>query len=476
MSESTSRRDFLAASLAAAGSLAACAGAGTGPDGGLALPRAGQPGERILLKGGVVLSMDPAIGDFERADVLIEGDRIAAVAPNLEAPTATMVDASSRIVMPGFVDTHRHMWQAPLRNILPDGTLGEYLKSINTTARDAYRAQDAYIGGLLTAWGAMNAGITTLLDWSHVSNTPEHSDAAIRGLLDSGIRAVYAYGGGNAKTSRFPQDIHRLRKTHFSSAGQRVTLAMATGINAGHWRLAREAGAPITLHANGAGQLLPVAAEMGPDITYIHCCNLNAEEWKRIADTGGGVSLAAPIEMQMGHGLPPIQQTLDLKIPVGLSNDVETSVSADLFFQMRTVFVLQRMQLLARDRAGEKNLPPLMKVKQLLEIATLGGARVNRLERRTGSLTPGKQADVVLLATDRVNVMPLNNAYGAVAQGMDTSNVDTVFVAGRLKKRGGQLVGVDPAKLLAQAESSRDYLRAQAGWPLTKLGGYAPGH
>jgi cytosine/adenosine deaminase-related metal-dependent hydrolase len=325
----------------------------------------------------------------------------------------------------------------------------------------------------------MNAGVTTLLDWSHISNTPEHSDAAVRALRESGIRAVYAYGlGAKGPRYQYPQDIRRIRKEHFSSGGELVTLALATAFDPGHWRLAREVGAPITLHANGTDELLPLAAAklMGPDVTYIHCCRLSEQEWKLIADTGGTISIAAPVEMQMGHGIPPIQQTLDRKLPVSLSNDVETSVGSDLFTQMRTVFVLQRMQLLARERAGEKNLPPLMTVKQCVEIATIGGARVNQLERRTGSLTPGKEADVILLDGNRVNVMPLNNAYAAVVQAMDTSNVDTVFVAGRIRKWRGQLVGVDLEKLQAMAERSRDYLVAAAKWPRTVLGGYAPGH
>ena len=153
-------------------------------------------GQRVLLRGGVVLTMDSALGDFERADVLIEGSKIAAVGPRLSAE-ASEVDVSNMIVMPGFVDSHRHIWQGQLRNVLPNGRLEpDYFRDIGGTARGVYRPEDVYVGDLLSAWGALNAGITTLLDWSHISNTPEHSDAAIEGLRDSGIRAVYAYGFG----------------------------------------------------------------------------------------------------------------------------------------------------------------------------------------------------------------------------------------------------------------------------------------
>jgi len=477
-----SRRAFLASGAAglaasAAAGLTGCAPVAPAAAARAAIPTSGGPGQRVLLKGGVVLTMDPRLGDFEKADVLIEGSKIAAVGPNLPAGAPT-IDASNMIVMPGFVDTHRHIWQGQLRNILPNGRLDpDYFRDIGASARNAYRPEDVYVGDLLSAWGAINAGITTLLDWSHISNSPEHSDAAVQGLRDSGIRAVYGYGTGAAGPSnQYPNDIRRLRRQSFSSADQLLTLALATAFDPKHWEVAREVGAPITLHDNGSGLLLPLARMMGPDVTYIHCCNLTAEEWKLVADSGGSLSLASPIEMEMGHGIPPIQQALDHKIPWSLSNDVETEIPSDFFTQMRTNFFLQRMQIFARERAKEANVPPLLTVKDIVHVATIGGARANWLDKRTGSLTPGKEADVVLLAANAINVMPLNHAYGAIALCMDTSNVDAVFVAGRVKKWKGDLVGVDVDQLRARAERSRDYVIAQAKWPRTVLGGYLPGH
>jgi cytosine/adenosine deaminase-related metal-dependent hydrolase len=469
------------AAAAAVAGLSGCAvadlGGGAAPAGGGAAPAVGGPGQRVLLKGGVVLTMDPRLGDFEKGDVLIEGSKIAAVGPSLPA-TGTIVDASGMIVMPGFVDTHRHTWQGQLRNILPNGRLDpDYFRDIGASARNAYRPEDVHVGDLLSAWGAINAGITTMLDWSHISNTPEHSDAAVQALRESGIRAVYGYGTGAAGPgNKYPDDIRRLRKQYFSTDDQLMTLALATAFDPKHWAVAREVGAPITLHDNGAGLLLPLAQMMGPDVTYIHCCNLTAQEWKLIADSGGALSLATPIEMEMGHGVPPIQQALDYKIPWSLSNDVETEVPSDFFTQMRTNFFLQRMQIFTRERAKEANVPPLLTVKEIVHVATLGGARANWLDKRTGSLTPGKEADVILLTANAINVMPLNHAYGAIVLGMDTSNVDTVFVGGRAKKWKGQLVGANVDRLRARAEQSRDYVVAQAKWPKTVLGGYLPGH
>ena len=228
-------------------------------------------------------------------------------------------------------------------------------------------------------------------------------------------------------------------------------LALATAFDPAHWAVAREVGAPITLHDNGTELLLPLARMMGPDVTYIHCCNLTDQEWELIAESGGRLSLATPIEMEMGHGVPPIQQARDYKIPWSMSNDVETEIPSDFFTQMRTNFFLQRMQIFTRERNKEANVPPLMTVKEVVEVATMGGARANWLDKRTGSLTPGKEADVILLAANAINVLPLNHAYGSIVLCMDTSNVDTVFVAGRIKKWKGQLVGVDVDQLRTRA-------------------------
>jgi 5-methylthioadenosine/S-adenosylhomocysteine deaminase len=225
-----SRRGFLGSGAVGLVATAAAAGATfTGCATGAA--PSGTPGQRVLLKGGVVLTMDAKLGDFEKADVLIEGSKIAAVGPNLQA-AAHEVDASNMIVMPGFVDTHRHIWQGQLRNILPNGRLNpDYMRDIGATARSVYRPEDVYAGDLLSACGALNAGITALLDWSHISNTPEHSDAAIQGLRESGIRAVYAYGTGAARPkNRYPSDSKRLRRQYFSSEDQLLTLAVATGL------------------------------------------------------------------------------------------------------------------------------------------------------------------------------------------------------------------------------------------------------
>jgi 5-methylthioadenosine/S-adenosylhomocysteine deaminase len=440
------RREFMKSTLGAGVAIAAAAQTNT-----------------VLLKGGRVLSIDRAVGDFEKADVLIDGSKIAMVQPNIRA-SGRVIDASNMIVMPGFVDTHRHAWQAPLRNILPDGLLSDYTRDITGTARAAYRPEDAYIGDLVTALGAINAGVTTMLDWSHIGNSPEHTDAAIRGLKESGIRGVYAFGGGaSGPSNQFPQDIRRLRKQYFTSDNQLLTLAMAAGLNVADWAVAREVAAPITVHVNGANQLLPAADALRSDVTLIHANNLTEAEWQLAARKQVNISVASPIEMEMGHGIPAIQQSLDHGIRPSLSVDVETEMAGDFFTQMRSVFTVQRMQRLARERAGEKNLPPLLTAREVVEFATIEGAKDNALERKVGTLTPGKEADIIMLRTDQINVMPVNNAYGAVALMMDTSNVDTVFIAGKLMKSQGKLVGVDMNRITRLLNQSREYLLAKTG-------------
>jgi cytosine/adenosine deaminase-related metal-dependent hydrolase len=448
-----------------------CAPEATQREGGAAAPP--RPGDRVLLKGGCVLSLDPGVGDFETADVLIDGATIAEVGPDLSAE-AEVIDASGMIVMPGFVDTHRHMWQGALRNILPNGRLSDYTRDITGTARGVFRPEDAHIGDLVSALGAINAGVTTLLDWSHIGSSAEHTDAAIEGLRESGVRAVYAYGSGApGPQNRFPEDIRRLRAQHFASDDQLLTLALAAAGPA-QWAAARDVGAPITIHAGGS--LAGMADAMGPDVTYIHCTGLDERSWQLIAKTGGTVSIACPIEMKMGHGVPPIQEALDHGIRPSLSVDVETEMPGELFTQMRAVLTLQRMLLLSRERAGETGLPELLTVRDVIELATIQGARANHLDGKIGTLTPGKQADIILLQREAINVLPVNNVYGAIVLGMDTSNVDTVFIGGRLRKRQGRLVDVDLDRVSRLARASRDYVVSAAGWPQTSFGGYLPGH
>lgn len=448
--------------------------------------------QRTLLKDGIVLTLDPNLGNFPQADVLIEGSKIAAVAPNLQVTDAETIDASNMILMPGFIDTHRHIWQGIVRNIGVDHNLNDYFANVMGKLSPVYRPQDAYAGNLLSALGAIDAGVTTLLDWSHIQITPEHTDAAIRALQESGMRAVFGYGTPNTAVTDWwvssgtnhDENIKRIAKQYFASRDQLLTLARAprgpefTPLDVARhdWGLAREVGIRISVHVgvsfNGQqGKLAEMgrAGLLGADTTYIHCASLSDDEIQMIVDTGGTVSIASSVEMQMGHGIPPIQRFLDRGLRPSLSVDVETAIAGDMFTQMRAVMALQRGLVHQRMLRGEDNLPSLLTARDVLQFATIEGARANALEDKVGTLTPGKEADIIMLRTDRLNVMPLNDPIGAIVSAMDRSNVDSVFIAGRPMKRGGVLLNVDMNRLNRLATESRDYVVKAAGYTLPPI-------
>jgi cytosine/adenosine deaminase-related metal-dependent hydrolase/ribose/xylose/arabinose/galactoside ABC-type transport system permease subunit len=440
------------------------------------------PTGRKLIRGGIVLSLDPEVGDFANADVLIDGDRIAAIGPGLAADDAEVIDASGMIVMPGFVDSHRHIWEGILRNIGTDVPLEgrvSYISFVLRTLAPAFRPEDAYAGNLVSAVGAIDAGITTLLDWSHIQASPAHTDAVVQALRDSGLRAVFGYGfpWWGKWEERQPSWFVRAATEHFSSPDGLLTLALAAPgpeftdfeVARDHWKLARETGARITAHV-GVGtygqdakvQEMGEAGLLGPDTTYIHCTTLNDTEIQMIVDTGGTVSLASPVEMMMGHGMPPIQKFLDRGLKPSLSVDVETNVPNDMFTQMRSVIALQHA---LADEVGK----PGITMRDVLSYATMEGARAHGLEDKVGSLTVGKAADLIMLRTDKINVIPINDPVTAVVAGMDTSNVDSVFIAGREMKRHGKLLHVDWGAVKRMTLESRDYVVEKSGFKLPRI-------
>jgi cytosine/adenosine deaminase-related metal-dependent hydrolase len=440
------------------------------------------PTNRKLIRGGTVLSMDRSLGDLAPGDVLIEGNRIAAIGPGLAVDGAEVIDGTGMIVLPGFVDSHRHLWEGVLRNIGTDVPLEgrtSYISFVLHKLAPAFRPEDAYAGNLVSALGAIDAGVTTVLDWSHIQGSPAHTDAVIQALEDSGIRGVFAYGfpWWGKWEERQPSWFVRAATDHFSSKDQLLTLALAAPgpeftdfeITRDHWKLAREAGARISTHV-GVGsygqdrkvQEFGEAGLLGADTTYIHCTTLTDTEIQMIVDTGGTISLASPVEMMMGHGMPPVQKFLDRGLPPSLSIDVETNVPGDMFNQMRSVLGLQHTLAAMAGRTPAT-------AREVLVWATVDGARANGLEDKVGTLTPGKEADVVLLRTDRLNVTPLNDPATAVVAGMDTSNVDTVIVAGRVMKQGGKLLHVDWDAVKRMAVEARDHVVRKSGFNLPKL-------
>jgi len=439
---------------------------------------------RTLLRAGQVISMDPDIGDLPQGDVLIEDGRIEAVAPRIDAD-AEVLDMTGRIVIPGFVDTHRHTWEASIRGVAPDATLDDYFVDILDTFAPLYTPEDVYAANLAGALECLNAGITTLVDWSHINNTPAHPDAAIQALTESGIRAQYAYGSANTSLADYwfeskiaipGDDVRRIRTEYFASDTGLLTLALATrgpgfcvnDVVTAEWALARDLDIPITVHVAmgrlagrfGMVKQLHDLGLLGPDTTYIHCCYLHEDEWRMLADSGGTVSVAPQVETQMGHGWPPVMKAIEHGLRPSLSIDVVTTVPGDMFTQIRAAFGAERARLNADCWHANMPVPDTMlTARQMLEIATLNGAHVAGLEGRTGSLTPGKRADVVAIDTTALNVAPVHDPAAAVTLSADVSNVDTVIVDGVIRKRDGRLTA-DVARARRLVEESRDRLLA----------------
>lgn len=481
--EGTSRRAFLklgAAAAAGAASLPPLADSAraqidqAGPDPFL---RRVQQSRRILFKGGIVLTLDRQVGDFASADVLIEDGRIREVRPEIAAPPdIAVIDAVNRILIPGFVDTHSHSYQGLLRSLLANGLLEpDYNRDIQNTLSPAYRPDEAYAGILITALGMIESGTTTIVDLSQVSHSPEHSDACVQALKDSGIRAVYSYARGAGPNARYPQDITRLQRAYFNSSDQLLTLALTGNFTADVFRVARAAGVPVVQHVVGNNMTEPLlqlarAGLLREGDEYIHCLGLNDEGWKLIKDSGGHVSICAPIDMAMGHGMPAIQESLDQGIRFSFGSDHAVAIAPDSFSVMRSTFTLQRLLILQRARNGERNLPALLTCRDVLEFATLEGARCANLLSKVGTLTPGKEADIVMLRTDRLDVYPVNNAYGTVANLMNPSHVDSVFIAGKPKKWRGNLVDVDASRIMRMVQTARDALLGRTAFRTNLLG------
>jgi 5-methylthioadenosine/S-adenosylhomocysteine deaminase len=445
---------------------------------------------RYVIRGAWVLSQDPAIGDLRSADILIEDGKIASVGADLGDLDAEVIDGTDRFALPGFVDSHRHCWQSLIRHMSTDWTLPQYFSGVRGVLGNNYSPEDMYAANLIAMLDALDSGITTLVDWSHNNNTPEHADAAIQAVLDSGIRCVWAYGNSNDEwlpVSDQPQsrDVARIAAQWFSSTDQLVTLALAPrgpqfatkDVTIHDFGLARELDIPVTVHVgDGAwGKSLPVLwlEEQGfadSRTTYVHCNMLRDDEFDVIARTGGAISIAPELEMHMGHGRLATLRARDRAIPVSLSIDVCTSVGGDMFSAMRALLAGTRylVNVEALD-AGQAVDPLPVTATEVLSFATQGGATAAWLGDRVGSISVGKAADVILVRTDVYGMQPLNYPAGAIIESGHPNLVDTVFVGGQLVKRDGVILGHDFARVRKQAEDARDHV-------LTKAGVTDPGH
>ena len=434
-----------------------------------------MPDERIVIRHGHVLTMDPELGDIAHGDVLIQGSQIAAVGPGLAAPGAAEIDARGMIVAPGLVDTHWHLWNTLLRS-MSDGGAGYFRVTVGLGL--LFGPDDVYQGTRLGCAEAINSGITTVHDWCHNLRSPGHADAALRALAGSGLRARFSYGYAAGHGNDQLMDLAGLAALHRDwaawSAGGRLTLGMA-------WRgpggsnpamrvppavyqqeiaAARDLGLPVTVHACGprtaCGQIATLAGAglLGPDLQVVHANCASDAEVAALAEAGCPVSVSPFSELLIGYGLPRTADLLAAGLPVGLSVDsTALTGNADMFAIMKLT-----QGLVNADAADEF----AMTARQALALGTIEGARSLGLGAVTGSLTPGKQADLILVDTGAPNLGVFTDPAQMLVAAAQPANVHTVLCGGRFLKRDGALVTLDPVEIAAAARAALAGVRARA--------------
>ncbi|MGY1671712.1 amidohydrolase family protein [Geodermatophilus sp. SYSU D00710] len=453
---------------------------------GAGVPVAGRP---LVFRGGTVLTVDDAATVLRDTDVLVVDDRIAAVGHRLDVPEGTAeVDASGGIVMPGMIDTHRHMWQTAMRGYGADWTLTQYFVWYYLEHGRRFRPQDIAAGNRLAAIESLDAGVTTTVDWSHNLHTTDHAEAAIEALRSVPGRFVLAYGNIQAGPWEWSADpavrsiLERLRDAGDDRMGVQMAFDV-TGDPAfperAAFEVARDLGIPVTTHAGVWGATSDTGIQqmydggfMTPETTYVHASTLTRDSYQRIAATGGSISVATESECSAGQGHAPTEQVLQYGIPVSLSMDTSVWWSGDMFSAMRATLNADRMaEHLTAHLRGETITHLRLRAATVLEWCTRGGAHTIGRDRDLGSVEVGRKADLVLVKNDDSPVsFPLLNPVGHVVFQAQRSDVHTVVVDGRVVKYDGRLVGIDLAAVRREIEDTVGYLQAECGEEVWEAG------
>ena len=438
-------------------------------------------GRPLVFRNAMVLTMDGA-GVINGGEVLVIGDTIAAVGHNLPVPDGAIeIDAQGGILMPGMVDTHRHMWQTALRGLGADWTLSQYFVFYYLTWGKIFRPEDIAAGNLLSAVEALDSGVTTTVDWSHGLQTVEHGEAALEALRSSPGRFVLAYGNllGAPWEWANSADFRSFVKRNFSARDDMLGLQLAFDVTAdpafpekAAFEAARELGLRVTTHAGVWGatnddsiRLMWENGFMTPEVTYVHAATLTEDSYQRIAASGGSVSVSTESEQSAGQGYPPTWQLRKHGIGISLSMDTSVWWSADLFSAMRATLSADRSRehLEAHSR-GDTVVHNQLRAEEVAHWATIGGARAIGLDDQIGSLTAGKKADLVLIKNDDSPAMyPLLHPYGSLVFQAGRGDVHTVIVNGRIVKHDHQLIGIDLAAAKSAVANTVDYARTTMG-------------
>jgi cytosine/adenosine deaminase-related metal-dependent hydrolase len=444
------------------------------------------------IQNATVITMDSVLGDLTHADLLIEGSVIKAIGSKLSAPGAQTIDASGMIVTPGFVNAHMHTWQTALRGVSSNWTILEYFANVHAGLATNYKPQDLYIATLMGALNQINCGTTTLGDWCHNNPTPEHTDQAIEGLLDSGIRGVFFHGSpkpdpkpGQKHFSEIPHprsEVERLIKTRFANPQALVTLGLAIlgphystyEVAVQDFELAREFSLIASMHCAGAAAKTPdgwmrLAQDglLGNNNNIVHGNNLSDEELRMMVELGVSFSLTPESEMTQGHGMPITGRLLALNSAPSLGVDLESGYSGEMFTVARLALAAQRALDNAQSKAQHQKLPDTSTItcRQALEWITIRGAQALKLDDRVGSLSVGKQADLVMIDARALNMHPVHDPVSTVIMQTSLANIDTVMIAGEIKKQGGQLHHPKLSQGMQSLKASGDRLMAELRHP-----------
>lgn len=433
---------------------------------------------RTLIRGAAIVTMDEQ-GDLPEGDILVTGDTLTEIAPRIHADDAQLVDATGHIIIPGLINAHMHTWQTALRGLAANWTLLEYFRKMHAGLATVFTPDDLHIATLVGSLNQLNCGTTTLADWCHNNPTPAHNDAAIAALLASGIRAAFFHGTpkpdpqpGQAPFWEVPHpraEIERLLKAH---QGQPL-LSIQAAVLGPHYStlevalhdfaMARDLGLIASLHQGGGPARTPdgwrkleAAGLLGEHVNIVHGHALSDMQLQRFCELGMSFSAAAESEMSQGHGHPITGRLRALGRAPSLGVDLESVMSGDMLSQARIALGIQRSldNVAYRETCGA--IPPTSTIttREALSWVTVEGARMLGQQSRIGSLAAGKQADLVMVRASDLNMQPVHDAVNSVVMQTSLANIDSVMVAGRWKKRHGQLLDVDLAPHLAALQVS----------------------
>lgn len=438
-----------------------------------------QPKGSYLIRGGAVITVDRAVGTLPRADVLVRDGRIEKIADGIEAESVEVIDATDMIVMPGLIDSHYHMWSTIGRNFVSDGGY-EYFQAKWATA-SLYDSDDFYNSVRLGLAELANSGVTTVHNWSHNNRSPAHVDAELRAHRDSGLRARYAMGHIDKlpvdQVNRY-EDLPRVREEWFADlsrlkglvhlgANLRGPIQSNIEVFYEEMEMMLKLGLPVAIHASQAAPNTDDAADyerrgfLGPNFLFCHYIAATESDREAMARTDTPLSFATLSELRLGEtgdARRALMKMREAGVLVSLSSDASSLVPPNMLENMRVTW---NMGVPWKDTDTE-HLPPIG-LHEVIEMATINGARALGLGDVTGSLTPGKQADIILIRTNDLNTAPLANIETTVVMAATAANVDTVMVDGRILKRGGRLVDCDVAEVVGQARRSAMRIRTAAG-------------